>query len=135
MTSHPISPALLRLDHYNIETTKPQQTIDFYVGALGMQDLADERPDFGIPGTWFGVDDRAVIHVNFVGVDRSAPTGAIDHVAFEGVGYAAMTGRLDSLNVAYDVVERPEIDLCQIYVRDPNQVLVEINIRGECSTL
>ena len=84
-----------------------------------------------VPGTWLLVDDHPAIHVNFVDEDLAAPTGAIDHVAFEASGYLETCERLDKLDVDYETVESPQFDLLQIYVVDPNQIRVEINIRGE----
>lgn len=128
-------PGFIRLDHYNIETVKPKETIDFYTGVLGFDDLAAARPDVGRPGTWIGINGHPAIHVNFVDEDRAGPTGAIDHVAFEGTGYLAMRSRLDRYSVEYSSVESRNIDLCQLYVYDPNGIQIEINIRGECHLL
>lgn len=122
---------LKRLDHYNIETVRPDETVAFYCDALGCVNAPEKRPDFGIPGTWLLVDDHPAIHVNFVGEDLAAPTGAMDHVAFDASGYLETCERLDKLEVDYETVESPQFDLLQIYVVDPNQIRVEINIRGE----
>jgi hypothetical protein len=35
------------------------------------------------------------------------------------------------LGIEFETAQTPEISLQQIYVLDPNQVKVEINIRGE----
>ena len=122
---------LKRLDHYNIETTRPEETVAFYCDVLGCVNAPERRPAVPIPGTWLLVGDHPAIHVNFVDEDRTAPTGAIDHVAFEASGFLEMCDRLDELEVEYEAVESPQFDLLQIYVFDPNQVRVEINIRGE----
>ena len=125
---------LKQLDHYNLETTRPAETVAFYCDVLGCQNAPDRRPAVPVPGTWLLVGDHPAIHVNFVEVDRSGPTGAIDHVAFEGSDYVEMCRRLDALGVEYEAVESPQFDLLQIYVVDPNGVRVEINIRGETAT-
>ncbi len=120
-----------RLDHYNIETVRPEETVAFYCDVLGCVNAPERRPAVPVPGTWLLVDGHPAIHVNFVDDDRAAPTGAIDHVAFEASGYLDMRDRLDELGVDYETVESPQFDLMQIYVVDPNQIRVEINIRGE----
>ncbi len=123
------------LDHYNIETVRPDETVAFYCDALGCVNAPENRPDFGIPGTWLMVGEQASIHINFVDDDRAAPTGAIDHVAFEASGYLEMCERLDAHGVGYETVESPQFDLMQIYVVDPNRIRVEMNIRGEADAI
>jgi catechol 2,3-dioxygenase-like lactoylglutathione lyase family enzyme len=122
---------LHRLDHYNIETIHPDATVAFYCDVLGCVNAPERRPAVPVPGTWLLVDGHPAIHVNFVDDDRAARTGAIDHVAFEASGFLDMCERLDSLGVAYEAVESPQFNLLQLYVIDPNQIRVEINIRGE----
>lgn len=122
---------LRRLDHYNIETARPEETIAFYCDVLGCVNAPERRPAVPFPGTWLLVDDHPAIHVNFVEGDKRETTGAIDHVAFDGAGYLETRTHLDDLGVEYEAVESPQFDLMQLYVRDPNGVRVEINIRGE----
>ena len=124
-----------RLDHYNIETVRPEETVAFYCDVLGCVNAPERRPAVPVPGTWLLVDGHPAIHVNFVDDDRAAPTGAVDHVAFEASGYLDMRDRLDELGVDYETVESPQFDLMQIYVVDPNQIRVEINIRGEADAV
>jgi catechol 2,3-dioxygenase-like lactoylglutathione lyase family enzyme len=121
---------LQRLDHYNIETVRPDETVAFYC-MLGCVNAPERRPAVPVPGTWLLVGDHPAIHVNFVDVDLADRTGAIDHLAFEASGFLEMCSRLDASNVAYESVESPQFDLLQIYVVDPNRIRVEINIRGE----
>ena len=122
---------LHRLDHYNIKTVLPEETIDFYCGVLGCVEAPERRPANLPPGTWLLVDDHPAIHIMFVDRDRAAPTGAIDHIAFEASGYSELCDRLTDLGVEFKTVETPESDLLQIFVMDPNQIRVEINICGE----
>jgi catechol 2,3-dioxygenase-like lactoylglutathione lyase family enzyme len=126
---------LQRLDHYNIETVRPDETVAFYCDVLGCVNAPERRPAVRTPGTWILVGDHPAIHVNFVDGDMvdstGARTGAIDHVAFEASGYGELCTRLDAMGVDYETVESPQFDLLQIYVVDPNQIRVEINIRGE----
>ena len=123
--------SLKRLDHYNIMTVRPDETVAFYCDVLGCVNAPERRPDVPLPGTWLLVDDHPAVHVNFADHDQSVPTSAIDHVAFEASGYLEMCERLEMLGVEYTTVELPQFDLLQIFVNDPNQIRVEINIRGE----
>ena len=122
---------LKHLDHYNIETCRPDETVAFYCAALGCVNAPERRPAVPEPGTWLLVEGHAAIHVNFVDADLAAPTGAINHVAFEGSNFLETCERLDSLDIDYSTVESPQFNLLQIYVVDPNEIRVEINIRGE----
>ena len=58
------------LDHCSIRTTKLQETRDFFVDILGLED--GERPDFPFPGSWLYTDSTAVIHL--IGVDPDDPS-------------------------------------------------------------
>ena len=78
-----------------------------------------------------------MIHVNFH--EPGSETGeriaskqrsAFNHVAFETTDIAATRERLDRFGAEYRVVERPDIELTQIFVRDPNNVAIELNING-----
>lgn len=119
------------LDHINIDTAKPEETIAFYEQVLGLRNRPELRPDFGFPGAWLFLDDVAVVHLNFIDDDdRSSRRSAFNHIAFEGADFAAMCSLLDSHELDYRTSERPEIGLSQIFVDDPNNVRVEINIRS-----
>jgi catechol 2,3-dioxygenase-like lactoylglutathione lyase family enzyme len=122
---------LKKLEHYNIETVLPEETVRFYTEVLGLENAPHQRPPVGRPGTWILVSGHASIHVNFVDVDQAGKTGAIDHVAFEGEDYYGYCKHLRALGVKFETVESPKLDLAQIYVMDPNQIRIEINIRGE----
>jgi catechol 2,3-dioxygenase-like lactoylglutathione lyase family enzyme len=122
---------LRKLEHYNIETTKPAETVRFYTQVLGLENAPHKRPNVGRPGTWIFVGSEAAIHVNFVDVDQAGKTGAIDHIAFEGEDYKGYCRHLRDLGIPFETAESPQFDLAQIYVVDPNDIRIEINIRGE----
>lgn len=119
------------LDHVNINTSQPEKTLGFYCDVLGLVDDRDRRPDFGFPGAWLFAGDRAVVHLNFVDEDPSGPTHALDHVAFECAGFVETRRELDDRGIEYRASERPNDDLFQLFVVDPNGVKVELNFRGE----
>lgn len=119
------------LDHINIDTSKPEETVAFYEGVLGLENRPQDRPDFGFPGAWLFLDGHPVVHLNFIDEDdRFANRSAFNHIAFEGSDFAAMCALLDDKGLKYKTSERPEISLSQIFVNDPNGVRVEVNIRG-----
>ena len=119
------------LDHINIDTSKPDETVAFYEEVLGLENRPHERPDFGFPGAWLFLGDTAVVHLNFIDDDdRFSQRSAFNHIAFEGSDFDAMCRLLDDRGLSYRATERPEIGLSQVFVNDPNGVRVEINIRG-----
>ena len=123
------------LDHYNLDTAKPEETVAFYEDVLGLTNDPARRPDFGFPGAWLFTGDDAIIHLNFVEEDKAGPTGAFNHVAFEAEGFLDFCARLDDRGIRYRTSELPQIDLLQIFLKDPNNVRLEINIRGECEAV
>jgi len=123
--------AVSGLDHINIDTSKPDETIEFYEQVLGLENRPQDRPDFGFPGAWLFLGEQAVVHLNFIDHDdRFGAKSAFNHIAFEGSDFDAMCGVLDDRGLKYRTSERPDIGLSQIFVKDPNGVRVEINIRG-----
>lgn len=123
--------AINGLDHINIDTCRPDETVAFYTEVLGLENRPELRPDFGFPGAWLFSGDRAVVHLNFIDEDdRFGQRSAFNHIAFEGSDFEAMCATLDDLGQAYRTSIRDEIKLRQIFVDDPNGVRVEINISG-----
>ena len=119
------------LDHINIDTSKPDETIAFYEEVLGLENRPQDRPDFGFPGAWLFLGDVALVHLNFIDEDgRSERRNAFNHIAFAGSDFVGLCELLDNRGVTYKTSERPEISLSQVFVADPNGVKVEINIRG-----
>jgi catechol 2,3-dioxygenase-like lactoylglutathione lyase family enzyme len=124
------------LDHINIQTRDMAGTIRFYEDLLGLvAKIAPRRkPE---ERQWLYAGERAVIHLNLFGTDNTyarevipgGTTGAIHHVAFECDGLDAMVTRLEAKGLRYERAELPEIRLTQLFVVDPNNVLLELNFR------
>ena len=133
------------LDHCSIRTTKLQETREFFVDILGLED--GKRPDFPFPGAWLYTDSTAVIHL--IGVDPDDPSGlqryvggeissealqgsgAFDHIAFRANDPSALIERLKKTDYAYRERQVPNMNLFQIFVEDPNGITIELNYRGE----
>ncbi len=118
------------LDHINIDTALVHETIEFYQEVLGLENRPNDRPAFDFPGAWLFLEDRAIIHLNFVEESRAASTGAFNHIAFTATDLSEVTQALDALGVDYRVSDRPELGLTQVFATDPNQIMVEINVRS-----
>ena len=61
----------------------------------------------------------------------TALTGAVHHVALNCSGYAEMIRRIEARELAYQVNLIDAIGLKQIFVADPNNVLLELNFFGD----
>ena len=54
-------------------------------------------------------------------------SGVVHHVAFASRGFRSMKQRLQTKGVEFEAREVPGGDLWQIFVRDPNGVMIELN--------
>lgn len=135
----------LTLNHYSIRTLDMEATRAFYEGVLGL--TVGPRPDFPFPGLWMYRGDHgdvanAVVHI--IGMDPNDPvglkkylgdrdpsslrgSGAVDHVAFFATGLAAMRAHLRQVGVSARERTVPTIGLHQLFLDDPNGVVVELN--------
>jgi catechol 2,3-dioxygenase-like lactoylglutathione lyase family enzyme len=116
------------LDHYNIRTRNFADTVRFYCDILGLEN--GPRPNFSFPGAWLYSDGRAVVHLvdlSPTGEAQKDGSGAVHHVAFVSRGFKAMKERLSTKGIAFETREVPGGELWQIFVRDPNGILIELN--------
>jgi catechol 2,3-dioxygenase-like lactoylglutathione lyase family enzyme len=116
------------LDHYNVSTRKLKETVKFYEDVLGFEN--GPRPPFNFPGAWLYSSGHPVLHLNDISqTDRQQrdDSGVIDHVAFGSRGFAAMKQHLTGKGVAFRVNDVPNSTRKQIFLRDPNNVEIELN--------
>ena len=116
------------LDHYNVSTRKLKETVQFYEDVLGF--VNGPRPPFNFPGAWLYSAGQPVLHLNDIsGTDKQqrADSGVIDHVAFGSRGFAATKQHLTSKGVSFRVNQVPSSTRWQIFLRDPNNVEIELN--------
>jgi catechol 2,3-dioxygenase-like lactoylglutathione lyase family enzyme len=116
------------LDHFNIRTRRLADTVRFYEDILGLQ--KGDRPNFAFPGAWLYSEGKPVVHlvdISPTGEPQKPDSGVVHHVAFVSRGFAAMKQRLTSKGMAFDVRQVPGGDIWQIFVNDPNGVMIELN--------
>jgi catechol 2,3-dioxygenase-like lactoylglutathione lyase family enzyme len=116
------------LDHFNIRTRNLAETVRFYEDVLGLE--KGPRPNFVFPGAWMYSEGRAVVHlVDISPTDepQKPDSGVVHHVAFVSQGFHGMKQRLQSKDIEFEAREVPGGDLWQIFIRDPNGVLIELN--------
>jgi catechol 2,3-dioxygenase-like lactoylglutathione lyase family enzyme len=127
------------LEHVTIRCAQLKRTRDFYVELMGLS--VGERPDFPFRGHWLYLGGIPVVHLveasdsagawGREGVIPSAEegTGSFDHVAFRGDDFQAMRDRLQKAGIPFKERVVPGGQLSQLFVPDPEGVLVEINFR------
>ncbi|MGJ5093205.1 VOC family protein [Bradyrhizobium oligotrophicum] len=116
------------LDHFNIRTRNLAETVRFYEDVLGLENGA--RPDFAFPGAWMYSEGRPVVHLVDISPTSEAQkpdSGVVHHVAFVSRGFAGMKARLAEKSMPFEARQVPGGELWQIFVRDPNGVMIELN--------
>lgn len=123
------------LDHFNIIVPDLDGTAQFYAEVLGL-----ERRD-GPPGTrpdqiqWMHDEaGRAIVHINSLDCPRAfdrevapGPTGAVHHIALNCAGFTEMIERLEARGIDHRTNLVESIGLNQIFLHDPNDVVLELN--------
>jgi len=143
-----------RLDHVNVLTRDLPGTIAFYEDLLEMK--AGPAPSGDIRrAAWIYDDgDLPILHIQAVDatqpeakfadirkrlgdmigrldLERLADTGSVEHVALECSDYERMKKRCEErgIEARLNLVQRT--GLRQIFIRDPNGVILELNFRGD----
>lgn len=130
------------LNHVNIRTSRLQESIAFYRDVLGLSAGPVPGSNDTSHGAWIAAGNgRAVIHLNaamdgpdFLGEERNwsevSGTGRVHHVAFDCTNFDAMLQRLTAAGCQVKINTVEAVNLRQIFVQDPNEVLLELNFHG-----
>jgi catechol 2,3-dioxygenase-like lactoylglutathione lyase family enzyme len=127
------------LDHVNIITADLEGTVRFYMELLALEPRDGPPPLTHQNARWmYDESGRAIVHINSLECPRAydrevhaGPTGALHHVALRCSGYEEMRERLSRRGIAHQLNDVAAAGLRQIFVLDPNQVLLELNFFGE----
>ncbi len=124
------------LDHVNIVSNDLERSARFYAEVVGL--MRHDPPEPLEPSLIQWMHDgegRPVLHL--VSKDRrdsanrdsqpGGPTGAVHHVALNCAGHADFIARLDEMGVAYRQSGVSGIGLKQVFLTDPDNVLLELN--------
>ena len=120
------------LDHFNIRAPKGQlsEVKDFYIDILGFKD--GFRPKLSGRGQWLYAGSSAMVHLS-EDENRTSRKGEdfLDHIAMRCVGVNEFAKKLNKYSIQYRLAYIPEIDLTQLFFKDPAGVTIELNFKGE----
>jgi catechol 2,3-dioxygenase-like lactoylglutathione lyase family enzyme len=127
------------LDHVNIITANLEGSVRFYAELLDLEPRDGPPPLTHQNARWmYDESGRAILHLNSLDCPRTykreiraGPTGALHHVALRCSGYEEIRARLEQRGLGYQLNEVPAARLRQIFVLDPNGVLLELNFFTE----
>jgi catechol 2,3-dioxygenase-like lactoylglutathione lyase family enzyme len=121
---------LLDLHHVALRTRDLPASEHFYTEVLGM--LKVDRPQFDFPGAWLQMG-QTMFHL-MAGYAAEGPNGesfegsaAVDHLALKAQDFDAMRENFDRLNVAYRQNDLQDFAIWQLFVDDPDGVVIELN--------
>ncbi len=117
---------VIRGHHFSFTVSDLERSKAFYGDLLGLEEV--ERPDFGIPGVWYGVGETQIHLIGKPeGVDTGSPspklTPIANHSAFQIEDYDAAVDRLRETGAEFIELSR---DVGQIFVRDPDGNIIEL---------
>ena len=120
------------LDHFNIKAPKGQlsEVKNFYIEVLGFK--VGFRPKLSGPGQWLYAGPNAMVHLS-EDEDRTSRKGEdfLDHIAMRCVGVNEFAKKLDEYSIQYKPAYIPEIEITQLFFKDPAGVTIELNFKGE----
>ncbi len=125
---------VIGLAHVAIKAADLAATIAFYSKVIGLQQVP--RPPFDFPGAWLGIPGgEALIHLYGGHRARDASGAAalggaaVDHVSLWARGHESQRARFAAFGLPYRSQPVPANALAQLFVYDPNGVLIELTYR------
>ncbi len=118
------------LHHLAIKTSNVDATVEFYNEVIGSHSV--KRPNFNFPGAWLQFGET-MIHLYGGDAAKNGAgghdhgTAAIDHIALSAHGFDEMRGICEARKLDWRQFDIPSFNLWQLFVHDPNGVLVELN--------
>ena len=120
------------IDHFNIKAPKGQlsEVKDFYIDVLGFE--VGFRPKLSGPGQWLYAGSNAIVHLS-EDEDRTSRKGEdfLDHIALRCVGVNEFVKKLTAHSIQYRPASIPEVEITQLFLKDPAGVTIELNFKGE----
>jgi catechol 2,3-dioxygenase-like lactoylglutathione lyase family enzyme len=133
---------ITELNHYLLVAKNLERTKKFYQQVLGLK-LA-QRPDFGFPGYWLKAGGDICVHLASQAPNRirdqfllkkhprgTQGSGSVDHIAFLAKKPEEVRQRIQKHKVKMHYRSFPDAKLFQIFLKDPDDVTIELNFLGE----
>lgn len=133
--------AILDLNHYFVRANDLELSRSFYMDVLGFEQMP--RPNFPFPGYWLGTGGKIQVHMGpnnipnretyYLGTKVDAAcdqSGVVDHIAFLADDPSGFIERFKARGIAFRPRHLPESNLYQLFVRDPNGLMIELNFFG-----
>lgn len=129
---------VLGFNHLNVRTPDFARTVEFMRDALGMKvsPVPDHQSiekatwiydDHGTPLLHLARADAAYSPTEVLPAEAPRGTSAIHHVALSCADFSAMRARLTTLGLSFRENHIPKTGVRQIFVRDPTDILFELN--------
>jgi len=122
----------LLIDHVNLKADSEllEELKDFYCEFLGLQE--GFRPEFSAGGYWLYAGDRALVHLSESDVHHPGESaGCFDHFALRSTGLHSLLEKLRSKDIHFQSYYLPEMNMTQIFVKDPAGTRVEVSFINE----
>jgi catechol-2,3-dioxygenase len=123
----------MHIEHINISAPMDllTQVRDFYCNILGLTE--GFRPQSTIGGFWLYFGERALIHLAESSEHyHNERQGYFDHVAFQTTGLENIITKLNAAKIEFTHDYFPEINMTQLFFKDPAGTGVEVNFLNEC---
>src|SRR3954462_11355968 len=134
---------ITELNHFLLVAKDLERTKDFYCRVLGME-VDKQRPDFGFPGYWLKANGDTCVHLASQQPNRirdqfllkkhpkgTTGSGSVDHIAFLAKDPREVRERIRKNKVEMHFRSFPDAKLFQIFLKDPDDVTIELNFLGE----
>ena len=138
---------ITELNHFLLVAKDLERTKDFYCRVLGME-VDQQRPDFGFPGYWLKANGETCVHLASQDPNEirdkfllkkhpkgTTGSGSVDHIAFLARDPEEVRDRIKKSKVEMHVRSFPDAKLFQIFLKDPDDVTIELNFLGEAVDL
>ena len=136
---------ITELNHFLLVAKDLERTREFYQRVLGME-LDQARPDFGFPGYWLKANGETCVHLASQAPNKirdqfllkkhpkgTNGSGSVDHIAFLAQNPTEVRERIQKNKVEMHYRSFPDAKppLFQIFLRDPDDVTIELNFLGK----
>jgi catechol 2,3-dioxygenase-like lactoylglutathione lyase family enzyme len=130
------------INHYLVVSKNLERSKKFYQDVLGLK--IAERPDFGFPGYWLKTGDDICVHLASQAPNKirdqfllkkhpkgTTGSGSVDHIAFLAKDPYEVRKRIQKNKIEMHFRSFPDAKLFQIFLKDPDDVTIELNFLGE----